>query len=77
MWSAEAVFPRRGHTMTQNVKAHSRISLVTVWAASAPLAAQAVAESPRLPLLDLAANEFRVLAAHTVTLAALSVRGQP
>ncbi len=48
--------------MTQNVKAHPRISLVTVLAASALLAAQAVAESPRLPLLDLAVNEFRVLA---------------
>ena len=48
--------------MTQHVKTHPRISLVTVLAASALFAAQAMAEAPRLPLLDLGANEFRMLA---------------
>ena len=48
--------------MNATPKTHSRISLVTVLAASALFAVQAVAESPRLPLPDLAANEFRVLA---------------
>ena len=48
--------------MNNTSKAHWRISLVTVLASSALFTVQAVAESPRLPLPDLATNEFRVLA---------------
>ena len=50
--------------MNATSKTQSRLSLMTVLVVTALFASQVLAESPRLPLPDLAANEFRLLAAN-------------